>query len=123
MIVGFPPFYTGNSNNNKMYELIKTKPVFFPDAKKHGIPMTTECKDFIEKCLKKTPEERLGTKGDIQEILSHPWFSDIDVEKLLAREIESDFKPKLSKDVMDVSNFDKMFTSDEAVHSVLPVNT
>ena len=40
MIVGFPPFYTGNSNNNKMYvraELIKSKPVFFPDAKKHGI--------------------------------------------------------------------------------------
>jgi len=24
---------------------------------------------------------------------------------------------------MDVSNFDKMFTSDEAVHSVLPMNT
>ena len=31
-----------------------------------------------------------------------------------------DFKPKLSKDVMDVSNFDKMFTDDEAAHSVLP---
>lgn len=37
MIVGFPPFYTGSSNNNKMYELIKTKAVFFPDAAKHGI--------------------------------------------------------------------------------------
>jgi len=31
--------------------------------------------------------------------------------------------PKLSKDLLDVSNFDKMFTSDEAVHSVLPVAT
>ena len=47
MIVGFPPFYTGNSNNNKMYELIKSKPVFFPDAKKHGIAMSDQCKDFI----------------------------------------------------------------------------
>ena len=31
--------------------------------------------------------------------------------------------PKLSKDMLDVSNFDKMFTNDEAVHSVLPVAT
>ena len=33
-----------------------------------------------------------------------------------------EFKPKLSKDILDVSNFDKMFTSDEAAHSVLPIN-
>ena len=26
MIVGFPPFYTGSANNQKMYDLIKTKP-------------------------------------------------------------------------------------------------
>ncbi len=32
MIVGFPPFYTGNNASNvKMYELIKKKPVYFPD--------------------------------------------------------------------------------------------
>ena len=28
--------------------------------------------------------------------------------------------PKVSKDAFDVSQFDKMFTSEEAVHSVLP---
>lgn len=61
MIVGFPPFYTGQSSNTKMYELIKTKPVYFPDAQKHGIHMTEECKDFINGCLKKKPEERLGS--------------------------------------------------------------
>ena len=53
MIVGFPPFYTGSANNQKMYDLIKTKPVFFPDAKKHGIAMSDQCKDFISKCLAK----------------------------------------------------------------------
>jgi serine/threonine protein kinase len=103
-----------------MYDLIKTKPVFFPDAKKHGISMSPECKDFISKCLAKNPYERLGTNADIKEILSHPWFADINVEELLKRNIPTEFKPKLSKDVMDVSNFDKMFTSDEAAHSVLP---
>lgn len=123
MIVGFPPFYTGSQNNQKMYDLIKSKPVFFPDAKKHGIAMTSECKDFISKCLAKTPGDRLGSQGDIEEILAHPWFRDIDLEKLQSRQITPDFKPKLSKDVLDVSNFDKMFTSDEAAHSVLPMST
>ena len=48
-----------------MYDLIKTKPVFFPDAKKHGIAMSEDCKDFISKCLAKKSQDRLGTKGDI----------------------------------------------------------
>jgi serum/glucocorticoid-regulated kinase 2 len=47
MIVGFPPFYTGNQNNQKMYELIQKKKVFFPDSKKHGIAMSEQCQDFI----------------------------------------------------------------------------
>lgn len=120
MIVGFPPFYTGQSNNNKMYELIKTKPVYFPDAKKHGISMSEECKDFITLCLKKKPDERIGSKDGIDEILKHPWFGDIDVEKLLSKSLTPEFTPKVSKDMFDVSQFDKMFTSEEAVHSVLP---
>jgi len=106
-----------------MYDLIKTKPVFFPDAKKHGIAMSDQCKDFISKCLAKNPAERLGSTGDIEEIMSHPWFSDIDTQSLQAKEIVPEFKPKLSKDMLDVSNFDKMFTSDEAAHSVLPIST
>ena len=59
----------------------------------------------------------------MKEILGHPWFSDIDVNNLMAKELVPEFKPKLSKNLLDVSNFDKQFTSDEAVHSVLPINT
>ena len=45
MIVGFPPFYT--SDSEKMYKFIKNSQVFFPNAEKHKIYMTDECKDFI----------------------------------------------------------------------------
>lgn len=31
------------------------------------------------------------------------------------------FKPTLSTNLFDVSNFDKMFTNDEAAHSVMPI--
>lgn len=51
MIVGFPPFYTGNNNNHKMYDLIKKKPVYFPDPARHKITMSDECKDFITKVI------------------------------------------------------------------------
>lgn len=47
MIVGFPPFYTGSTDNKKMYELIKKKPVYFPDPERHGIHMSANCQDFI----------------------------------------------------------------------------
>ncbi len=30
--------------------------------------MTEECKDFIQKCLKKDPKERLGATGGLEEI-------------------------------------------------------
>jgi serum/glucocorticoid-regulated kinase 2 len=58
--------------------------------------------------------------GGIDEIVNHPWFADIDRIALLKRQIVPEFKPTLSKNIMDVSNFDKMFTSEEAVNSVMP---
>lgn len=39
---------------------------------------------------------------------------------MLKKEYTPEFKPKVSKDIFDVSQFDKMFTSEEAIHSVLP---
>ena len=120
MIVGFPPFYTGNSNNLKMYELIKKKPVYFPDPARHKIKMSDDCKDFITKLLEKDPANRLGTRGSIQEILSHPFLKDINIEDLIAKRIEAPNKPKLSDNVLDVSNFDSQFTSEEAINSVIP---
>ncbi len=120
MIVGFPPFYTGNSNNLKMYELIKKKPVYFPDPTRHKIKMSEECKDFISKLLEKEPMNRLGSKEGIEEVLRHPFFADLNIDDLLGKRISAPFKPKLSEDVLDVSNFDSQFTSEEAINSVIP---
>jgi len=81
--------------------------------------MTKECKEFISLCLDKDPKKRLGLNG-LEEIISHPWFADIDKTALMKRQLPVEFKPKLSGNVMDVSNFDKMFTDGEAAHSVMP---
>ena len=106
MIVGFPPFYTGLQDNSKMYELIKSKPVRFPNFKQHGIGMSPEAENFITHLLQKDPQKRLGSKGGLAEIVAHPWFSDISADQLINKQIKPDFKPKLSKNILDVSNFD-----------------
>jgi hypothetical protein len=44
--------------------------------------------------LNKDRTKRLGANGDVQEILSHPFFSDIDANKLLSQKIIPPFLPQ-----------------------------
>ena len=124
MLIGFPPFYVGSSNSNtstmKMYNLIKEKDPVFPDAAKHGIVISDDCKDFIMKCLEKDPKKRIASKEGVSEVLQHPWFKDLETGKMFNKMYKAEFKPQLSRDQMDISNFDKMFTREEAVVSVIP---
>lgn len=124
MAIGFPPFHAGsNKNNNKMYELIKNKDPVFPNAQKHNIHISEDCKDFIMKCLAKDPKKRLGTEKGLDELLEHPWLKEYDQNKMYAKVYKPEFKPALSRDVLDISNFDKMFTREEAMISIVPQNS
>ena len=60
--------------------------------------MTEECKDLISNLLIKEPENRIGSDGGIDQILNHPWFSDIDVKKLLNKELPPPFIPTVKSD-------------------------
>jgi serum/glucocorticoid-regulated kinase 2 len=53
--------------------------------------------------LEKDPVNRLGTKDGIDEIIRHPFLQSIDFDKLVAKQIEPPFRPKLSSDLFDVS--------------------
>lgn len=57
----------------------------------------------------------------MDDVLDHPWFADLELEKVVSKSYIPEFKPKLSKDLFDVSNFDKQFTREEAAISVLPM--
>ena len=65
--------------------------------------MSDESKDFIKRCLDNNPETRLGAtaNGDFKEILSHPWFDNIDKDKLLKKELKAPYIPKFYKDSHD----------------------
>ena len=103
-----------------MYDLIEKFPVKFPDPVKHGIPMSDDAKDLIEKLLEKDPKKRIGYEGGIEEIVAHAWFKDIDIDMLLNKQLEAPFIPSLSDELTDVSNFDKEFTSTSLAQSFIP---
>lgn len=79
--------------------------------------------------LDKNQKTRLGSKGDIDEIMAHPFFSDMSVEKLYKHEVRVSvmnkqivptYVPVLSEDKYDVTNFDKKFTDEDPKDSMIP---
>lgn len=41
----------------------------------------------------------MGSKGDIDEILAHPFFNGLDIEKLLAKKLTPPYNPQIKDDL------------------------
>jgi protein-serine/threonine kinase/serum/glucocorticoid-regulated kinase 2 len=68
--------------------------------------------------LERDPHLRLGGgPRDAADIKEHPFFSDIDWNKHLKKQIQPPFKPKTESET-DVSNFDPLFTDAMPVDSL-----
>lgn len=77
MIIGIPPFY--DKNRNQMFLNIENAPIRWPDLNKHGIGISEVAKDLITKLLNRNRFQRLGKIGGVDEVLSHPFFAEIDI--------------------------------------------
>jgi len=110
LTVGIPPFYS--QNVNEMYNKIQHGVLRFPPF------LSVNCKKIIVAFLNRDPKKRLGSIKDFDEIKEHPFFSDIDWEKLLARKYVSAFVPTV-KGELDTDCFEDTFTNEEVVDSVV----
>ena len=64
-------------------------------------------KDLINKLLNKNPEKRIGSgKEGAENIKKHPFFSDIDWNKALNKELRPPFIPKIENET-DIKYFEK----------------
>jgi len=81
--------------------------------------LSDECKDFISQLLDKSPESRLGSCGGMDEVMKHPWLNGIDFAAIYEKKMTPPFKPHLSDDPLDVSNF-KKFTQKETETTFIP---
>ena len=74
MLVGVPPFFTPNQEEI-FIKIIKSE-VYIPSF------VSKNAQKLLKLLLKKNPNERLGSKRDVDEIKENEYFSDIDWEKV-----------------------------------------
>lgn len=101
MLSATPPFYS--KKRHEIYDRIRFKnPNFYVFHSAYAV-------DLMSKLLEKDPSKRLGTKGGAEEIKQHPFFAEIDWDKMTAKQLPSPYKPILdSKD--DTKHFDNVIT-------------
>lgn len=108
MLTGLPPFY--DNDIPTMYRKILQNPLKFPSFLEG-----TEAQDLMTKLLQKDPTKRLS---DAIAIKKHPFFKDIDWQKLLHKNYLPPFKPNVES-VLDTSNFELDFTNEKPQDSVV----
>ncbi|XP_061459537.1 serine/threonine-protein kinase N3 isoform X2 [Rhineura floridana] len=106
MLVGESPF--PGDNEEEVFDSIINEDAHYPQfLASHAVSIMRQ---FFQKC----PEHRLGGgEGDAEEIKRQPFFKEIDWDALFARTVKPPFVPTL-RGATDVSNFDRVFTSQEA---------
>jgi serine/threonine protein kinase len=100
MITGSNPFFV-NVHMNQM-ALFKS---IVKDQYKPPTMVSEEAKDIVAQLLIKDAAQRLGSlaRGPI-EIIEHPWFQDINIDSLRARDITAPWIPEI-EDSFDLSYF------------------
>lgn len=66
----------------------------------------------------KDKTKRLGSKNDVDDVINHPFFSDINTNELLAKWIEAPYKPEINMDDI-TSNFDSSVTEMNPRESII----
>ena len=97
MLTAIPPFYS--KKRQEIYDKIKNQnPNFFSFHSEQAM-------DLISKLLEKDPSKRLGSLRDAEEIKEHPFFDDVDWDRMMKKRMPTPYKPLLdSKD--DTKHFD-----------------
>lgn len=110
-MVGIPPFYC--ENLDEMYNRIQHATLKFP--RDDQLKLSEEVKMLIATLLDRNPTKR----PDFEKLKADPWFASLDWEKVYNQEYVPVFKPTIT-DPRKAENFDEEFTSEDAIHSVVP---
>ena len=104
MITGTTPFYEKGSDQMGLFKNIVRGFFEFP----HGIRISKEAVDLVQKMLVRRSANRLGSFArGMKDIRDHPWFKGFDFDALSRKEIAVPIVPKI-RDPLDSSNFGKI---------------
>ncbi|KAF5375545.1 hypothetical protein D9615_009139 [Tricholomella constricta] len=115
MLSGLPPYHHSDPNPVLLYERIIRGPAFIKWPAFNGLAM-----DLILKLMESDPSKRYGNlRHGAGDVFAHPWFREVDWDKLAAREITAPYLPKISGDG-DASAFDSYPEDNVAAQYGLP---
>ena len=63
----------------------------FPDPDRHKIFVSPNAQSLINRLLNKDKSQRIGSKEGIAEVLRHPFFDGLDMDKLLKKELTPEY--------------------------------
>lgn len=92
-------------DEDEIYDAILADEPLYP------IHMPRDSVSILQKLLTREPDQRLGSgPTDAQEIMSQPFFRNINWDDIYHKRIQAPYKPEI-KSPTDTSNFDSEFTS------------
>ena len=92
-------------DEDEIYDAILADEPLYP------IHMPRDSVSILQKLLTREPDQRLGSgPTDAQEVMSQPFFRNINWEDIYNRRVQPPFLPQI-KNATDTSNFDSEFTS------------
>lgn len=103
MAAGRPPFYS--KDRMKMFnQIMEVSIVFnFPQKKpKMRTTFSNELSSLLSSLLQKDKKVRLGSQNDANDIKKHPFFKDVDWQKMQKLEVQPPYAPP----VADTDNFE-----------------
>ncbi|EKM53625.1 uncharacterized protein PHACADRAFT_98884 [Phanerochaete carnosa HHB-10118-sp] len=102
MLSGLPPFHEPDASHVVLYERICQGPLAI-----RWPPFDRNATDLILKFLEHDPTKRYGNlKHGAGDVFAHPWFREVDWEKLKNREITAPYLPKIAS-AGDASAFER----------------
>jgi len=94
MLSGLPPFHQPDHNPVVLYEKITRGPAFI-----RWPPFHSNATDIILKLMESEPSKRYGNmRHGAGDVFAHPWFHEVDWDKLRNREITAPYLPKITGD-------------------------
>ncbi|THH26720.1 hypothetical protein EUX98_g7469 [Antrodiella citrinella] len=117
MLSGLPPFHEPDISPVVLYEKIAQGPTCIKWPAFHA-----NATDLILKFMERDPSRRYGNlHNGAGDVFAHPWFREVDWEKLKNREITAPYLPKISGDG-DASAFERYPEDNAAAAYGLPTN-